>query len=210
MTTQPRKASLFESMALGGSSAVFAVNFTHPIETVKTRMQVSGLGINHTVSGLYANEGVAAFWKGILFAYGREISYTSIKLGGECFGDDKRQNRCRCLIGNWKYRCSCPEKLPCASSFLSSFLSLKQIQNTRSVCPSPRLVGRWKWCTFLHEILSGCYYRWCRQFCRKSIRCSEGKVLCWWGLIMDRCFTQAVEEIQNYEKHILTFYISLV
>lgn len=90
MTTKTRKASLFESMALGGSSAVFAVNFTHPIETVKTRMQVSGLGINQTVSGLYANEGVAAFWKGILFAWGREISYTSIKLGGKCFffGDD--------------------------------------------------------------------------------------------------------------------------
>jgi hypothetical protein len=60
---------------------VFAVNFTHPIETVKTRMQVSGQGIGPTVSALYTNEGVAAFWKGIAFAYGREISYTSIKLG---------------------------------------------------------------------------------------------------------------------------------
>ena len=51
-------------------------------ETVKTRMQVSGLGIGQTVSTLYKNEGIGAFWKGILFAYGREISYTSIKLGG--------------------------------------------------------------------------------------------------------------------------------
>jgi Mitochondrial carrier protein len=83
MSAQPRKANLLESMALGGTSAVFAVNFTHPIETVKTRMQVSGLGIGQTASTLYANEGVAAFWKGILFAYGREISYTSIKLGGQ-------------------------------------------------------------------------------------------------------------------------------
>jgi hypothetical protein len=33
----------FALSALGGSAAVFAVNFTHPIETVKTRMQVSGL-----------------------------------------------------------------------------------------------------------------------------------------------------------------------
>lgn len=71
-------------MALGGTSAVFAVNFTHPIETVKTRMQVSGRGIGETVSGLYAKEGIGAFWKGIVFAWGREISYTSIKLGGEC------------------------------------------------------------------------------------------------------------------------------
>lgn len=62
-------------------SAVFAVNFTHPIETVKTRMQVSGAGLGGTISGLMAKEGIAAFWKGIVFAWGRELSYTSIKLG---------------------------------------------------------------------------------------------------------------------------------
>ena len=50
-------------------------------ETVKTRMQVSGLGISTTVDAIFKNEGVPAFWKGIFFAYGREISYTSIKLG---------------------------------------------------------------------------------------------------------------------------------
>lgn len=50
-------------------------------ETVKTRMQVSGAGIGSTVSGIYTKEGIAAFWKGIVFAYGRELSYTSIKLG---------------------------------------------------------------------------------------------------------------------------------
>jgi Mitochondrial carrier protein len=44
-------------------------------------MQVSGAGIGPTVSALYAKEGVAAFWKGLVFAYGRELSYTSIKLG---------------------------------------------------------------------------------------------------------------------------------
>lgn len=68
-------------MALGGSAAMFAVNFTHPIETVKTRMQVSGAGIGSTCSALLSNEGVTAFWKGLPFAYGRELSYTSIKLG---------------------------------------------------------------------------------------------------------------------------------
>lgn len=78
--SEPKKANLFQSMALGGSSAVFAVNFTHPIETVKTRMQVSGLGISTTVSEV-AKEGIPSFWKGLGFAWGREISYTSIKLG---------------------------------------------------------------------------------------------------------------------------------
>lgn len=44
-------------------------------------MQVSGGGIAETCSGLLKAEGVASFWKGIVFAYGREISYTSVKLG---------------------------------------------------------------------------------------------------------------------------------
>ena len=44
-------------------------------------MQVSGSGLGSTVSGIASNEGVGAFWKGIVFAYGRELSYTSIKLG---------------------------------------------------------------------------------------------------------------------------------
>ena len=50
-------------------------------ETVKTRMQVSGGGLGSTISGIASNEGFGAFWKGILFAYGRELSYTAIKLG---------------------------------------------------------------------------------------------------------------------------------
>lgn len=44
-------------------------------------MQVTGLGIGATVGEISAKEGIAAFWKGLFFAYGREISYTSIKLG---------------------------------------------------------------------------------------------------------------------------------
>lgn len=68
-------------MALGGSAAAFAVNFTHPIELVKTRMQVSGGSLGATISGVMEKGGIASFWKGIPFGYGRELSYTSIKLG---------------------------------------------------------------------------------------------------------------------------------
>uniref|UniRef100_A0A6U3TSY5 Mitochondrial carrier protein n=1 Tax=Ditylum brightwellii TaxID=49249 RepID=A0A6U3TSY5_9STRA len=83
MSLQAEKPSpsLLQSMALGGTSALFAVNFTHPIELVKTRMQVSGKGIGATCSAVMGSEGISAFWKGIAFAYGREMSYTSIKLG---------------------------------------------------------------------------------------------------------------------------------
>jgi Mitochondrial carrier protein len=44
-------------------------------------MQVSGAGISATVGGLMKSEGVGALYKGLFFAYGRELSYTSIKLG---------------------------------------------------------------------------------------------------------------------------------
>ena len=43
-------------------------------ETVKTRMQVSGGSLGGTISGIAKGEGIAAFWKGIVFAYGRELS----------------------------------------------------------------------------------------------------------------------------------------
>jgi hypothetical protein len=52
-----RKPTLFESMACGGAAAAFAVNFTHPIELVKTRMQVTGGGIGATMSGVYLHFG---------------------------------------------------------------------------------------------------------------------------------------------------------
>jgi len=76
----------------GGCCSHWRMPFSHALlyysfisslsqETVKTRMQVSGLGIGTTVSGIVKSEGIPAFWKGLLFAYGRELSYTSIKLG---------------------------------------------------------------------------------------------------------------------------------
>ena len=80
-TTTTRKPNLLESMACGGTAAAFAVNFTHPIELVKTRMQAGGGSIGGTVAGVLKQGGVWSFWKGLPFAYGRELSYTSVKLG---------------------------------------------------------------------------------------------------------------------------------
>ena len=73
--------TLMQSIALGGISCVFTVNFTHPIELVKTRMQVSGDSMGTVIAQTYSKEGLAAFWKGIVWAWGREGSYASIKLG---------------------------------------------------------------------------------------------------------------------------------
>ena len=75
------KPSLLQSTALGGASAMFAVNFTHPIELVKTRVQVTNEGILATISTTFKHEGITGFWKGIPWAYCREGSYTAIRLG---------------------------------------------------------------------------------------------------------------------------------
>jgi hypothetical protein len=42
---------------------------------------VNRLGLVTTISNIVKNEGFGSFYKGILFGYGRELSYTSIKLG---------------------------------------------------------------------------------------------------------------------------------
>lgn len=66
-------------MGLACCTALIAVNFTHPIEIVKTRLQVEG---KFVVSTFMKEEGFFALWKGIAAAWGREASYTTVKLGG--------------------------------------------------------------------------------------------------------------------------------
>lgn len=78
----PVKPTALASIFLGGAAAVATVNFTHPIETVKTRMQVSGAGVSTTLKSTISGEGVMALWKGLPAAWGRESVYASIKIGG--------------------------------------------------------------------------------------------------------------------------------
>jgi hypothetical protein len=82
MSVEKPAPSLIQSIALGGAACIFTVNFTHPIETVKTRMQVTGDGLSVVFKNTLSKEGVGSFWKGIVWAWGREGSYASIKLGG--------------------------------------------------------------------------------------------------------------------------------
>ena len=44
-------------------------------------MQISGNGMGLVIRNTFKNEGVGSFWKGIVWAWGREGSYASIKLG---------------------------------------------------------------------------------------------------------------------------------
>ena len=58
-----------------------ARRFIHPIDVVKTRLQVSGGAIGGVIGSAMKNEGPLAFYKGINAAWLREASYTSLRLG---------------------------------------------------------------------------------------------------------------------------------
>lgn len=80
---------LIKNVGAAGCSAVITVTGIHPIDVVKTRLQVSGngvrnykaLGISGTIKTIFREEGMRAFWKGIDAAWLREASYTSLRLG---------------------------------------------------------------------------------------------------------------------------------
>jgi len=82
---------MLKSVAGAGAAAMITVTFIHPIDVLKTRLQVSGdgsggrnykaLGVAGSVRVIAAEEGVGAFWKGIGAAWMREASYTSLRLG---------------------------------------------------------------------------------------------------------------------------------
>jgi hypothetical protein len=80
---------LLNNVIAAGISAVVTVSAIHPIDVVKTRLQISdssvknykALGINGTIKTIYKDEGARAFWKGIQAAWIREATYTSLRLG---------------------------------------------------------------------------------------------------------------------------------
>lgn len=73
--------SLLSQISAAGASAVATVSFIHPIDVVKTRLQVQGGSISGVVSSTVSVEGPLAFYKGIGAAWMREASYTSLRLG---------------------------------------------------------------------------------------------------------------------------------
>jgi hypothetical protein len=62
-------------------ASIIAVNFIHPIELVKSRIQVTGKGLVSTSTDLVKLEGWGALYKGIQAAWLREGTYTAIKMG---------------------------------------------------------------------------------------------------------------------------------
>ena len=73
-TKQPAaKPSLLKNIVLAGTAAVITVNFIHPIDVVKTRLQIQGEagrggkkynGVSGVIKTIAAEEGMASFYKG--------------------------------------------------------------------------------------------------------------------------------------------------
>ena len=83
-------SKLIKNVFCAGGAAVITVSFIHPIDVVKTRLQIAGEagrqtkqynGIGGVVKTVLSEEGAAAFYKGIGAAWMREASYTSLRLG---------------------------------------------------------------------------------------------------------------------------------
>jgi len=76
---------LIQQIGMAGAAAVITVTFIHPIDVVKTRIQISteysSLGMGGTTKKIVGTEGTTALWKGVNAAWLRESSYTSLRLG---------------------------------------------------------------------------------------------------------------------------------
>lgn len=76
---------LLTQVGMAGGAAVITVSFIHPIDVVKTRIQISSeygkLGMGGTIGKITSEEGATALWKGVNAAWLREASYTSLRLG---------------------------------------------------------------------------------------------------------------------------------
>jgi len=84
-TSAAAAPGLLTQVGMAGSAAVITVSFIHPIDVVKTRIQISAeyskLGMGGTTMKVVGEEGFLALWKGVNAAWLREASYTSLRLG---------------------------------------------------------------------------------------------------------------------------------
>jgi len=85
LATAPIQPSLIQQVGMAGGAAVITVSFIHPIDVIKTRIQVSPeygkLGMGGTAGKIVSGEGMTALWNGVNAAWLREASYTSLRLG---------------------------------------------------------------------------------------------------------------------------------
>mmetsp|Transcript_19561 Transcript_19561/g.34883 ORF Transcript_19561/g.34883 Transcript_19561/m.34883 type:complete len:287 (+) Transcript_19561:1869-2729(+) len=80
-----------ENFLAGGASALVAITIMHPVDVVKTRLQMQGEGANAggvKYKGVFSsmvriaqNEGIAGLYRGILPAYCLQFTVTAVRFG---------------------------------------------------------------------------------------------------------------------------------
>jgi len=83
--TQPK----YIKFVFGGSAGMLATCFVQPLDLVKNRMQLSGMGGQareyptsfHAIKGIIAKEGVIAMYSGLSAGLLRQATYTTTRLG---------------------------------------------------------------------------------------------------------------------------------
>lgn len=78
--------NLMKNIFVAGLASVMTVTIVHPVDVIKTRVQVASNAkqdarVGYTITSAIKNEGVGAFYKGIKPAWCREASYSSLRLG---------------------------------------------------------------------------------------------------------------------------------
>ncbi|KAI8895175.1 mitochondrial carrier domain-containing protein [Globomyces pollinis-pini] len=87
-TSEHRKPSkLLQKLSFfyGGISCCVAAVFTHPIDTIKIRLQLNGelaaKGNSNVISNMIRSEGIVSLWRGLSASVLREASYSTIRMG---------------------------------------------------------------------------------------------------------------------------------
>ncbi|CDF34490.1 unnamed protein product [Chondrus crispus] len=91
ITQQRRPAPLWQQLALGGSSCGLATSVTHPIDTIKLRLQLQGsfstepaarfTGLFSGLATITRDEGFFSLYKGLSPAILRAATYSATRLG---------------------------------------------------------------------------------------------------------------------------------
>lgn len=132
--TRRQPAAAMEAFVCGGGAALVAITCVHPIDVVKTRLQVQGelgsterayRGIFSSLGTIARREGARGLYRGLLPAYGLQFSVTAVRfavydiqkrLVGEEFGKGATQGEqstlrnfaMGCMGGVWGGVCGNP------------------------------------------------------------------------------------------------------
>lgn len=87
--TEKKVAPKYVPFVIGGTAGMLATCFVHPMDVVKNRMQVSGIGSKvkeyktsfHAAGAILKNEGVFTLYSGLSAGLLRQATYTTARLG---------------------------------------------------------------------------------------------------------------------------------